>query len=97
MKRAAVLQVIIVNAALIPLLALITENYGLRMAYWAPEGFTPTMTRYPLFFITSAVKGSTHLSGLLSVDWQQVVLLVLLVVDGLFVRALWKDGAPARV
>lgn len=97
MKRAAVVQVIIINAVLIPLLLLITQNYGLRLAYWASEGFTPTMTRYPFFFITSAVKGSTHIPGLLSVDWQQIVFLVLIVVDGLFVRALWKDGAPARV
>ena len=87
MKRIAILEVIIINAALIPLLALITENYGLRAAYWGPEGFTYTMTRYPLFFITSAVRGTTHIPGLLSVDWQQVIVLVLVVVDGLFIRS----------
>lgn len=85
MKVLPLLEVLIVNAFLIPLLALITENYGLRAAYWGLEGFTFTTARYPFFFITSAVKGSTHLPGLLSVDWQQVVLIILIVVDGVFV------------
>jgi len=97
MNRTAVLQVIVINAVLIPLFVLITENYALRMAYWAPEGFAPTMTRYPLFFITSAAKGTTHIPGLLSVDWQQVVLLVLIVVDGLFFLSLRKARATPPV
>jgi hypothetical protein len=54
MKRLPLAEVIVVNAILIPLLVLITQNYALRMAYWARpgDGFTPTMTRYPFFFIT---------------------------------------------
>ena len=90
MKAASVLEVFVVNAVLVTLLILITENYGLRTAYWGPEGFTPSMTRYPLFFVTSAVKGTTRIPGLLSVDWQQVVLLLLFVVDGLFVLSALK-------
>lgn len=91
MNRAAFLEALVVNVVLIALLAAITENYGLRMAYWGPEGFTPSMTRYPLFFVTSAVKGGTQIPGLLSVDWQQVVVLVLVVFDALFVRSVLKD------
>jgi len=85
MKLLPFLEVLVINALLIPLLALITENYGLRAAYWTSEGFASTTVRYPLFFIASAVKGSTRIPGLLSVDWQQVVVLLLVVVDGLFV------------
>lgn len=96
MKWVAVLEVLVINALLIPLLALLTENYGLRMAYWRSEGFTPTMTRYPLFFVTSAVKGATRIPGLVSVDWQQVVVLVLLVVDGLFVFSALRGPARGR-
>jgi hypothetical protein len=93
MKKLPLVEVIVVNAILIPLLALITQNYALRMAYWGKvgDGFTPTMTRYPFFFITSAVKGSTHLPGLLSVDWQQVIVLLLIVVDGLYIWSAYKD------
>jgi len=85
MKVLPLLEVLVVNAFLIPLLALVTENYGLRAAYWGSEGFTFTTVRYPFFFITSAAKGSTHIPGLLSVDWQQVALVLLIVVDGVFV------------
>jgi len=93
MKLLPLLEVLVVNALLIPLLALITENYGLRAAYWSSEGFASTTVRYPLFFITSAVKGSTNIPGLLSVDWQQVVLLVLVLTDAVFV---WSAVKSAR-
>lgn len=94
MKLLPLLEVLVVNAILIPLLALITQNYALRMAYWAKPGdaFTPTMTRYPFFFMTSAVKGSTNIPGLLSVDWQQVVLLVLVVTDAVYIWSAVRDG-----
>lgn len=91
MRRSAILELLLVNGVLIALLALVTENYSLRMAYWRSEGFTPTMTRYPLFFITSAVKGTTQIPGLLSVDWQQVLILLLVVFDGLFLVSVLKE------
>ncbi len=84
MRWVDVVEVLVINVFLIALLALVTENYGLRAAYWRSEGFAPTMTRYPLFFVTSAVKGATTVSGLISVDWQQVLVLILVAVDGLF-------------
>jgi len=93
MKRLPLAEVVVVNAILVPLLVLITQNYALRMAYWARpgDGFTPTMTRYPFFFITSAVRGSTHLPGLLSVDWQQIVLFVLVVADAIFALGFYRS------
>ena len=91
MKILAILEMLVVNALLIPLLALITVNYGLRAAYWNSEGFTSTTVRYPFFFITSAVKGSTNIPGLLSVDWQQVVLFVLVVTDAIYVWSAVKS------
>ena len=91
MKLSSLIEVLVVNAFLIPLLLLITENYGLRSAYWASEGFTSTTVRYPFFFITSAVRGNTHIPGLLSVDWQQVVLVVLVAVDAVFLWSVTKD------
>lgn len=96
MNRVALLEVLTFNAILIPLLLLITENYGLRLAYWGEEGFTPTMTRYPFFFITSAVKGATHIPGLLSVDWQQVILVALVLVDLLFLRSALMERRGER-
>jgi hypothetical protein len=93
MKRLPLVEVLIVNALLVPLLVLITENYGLRAAYWASEGFTSTTVRYPLFFITSAVKGAIHIPGIFSVDWQQVVLVVIVVTDAIYA---WSARQGAR-
>ena len=90
MKWVSLVEVLFVNAVLIVLLAVITENYGLRNAYWGPEGFTPSTVRYPFFFITSAVNGPIRIPGLLSVDWQQVVLFLLVVTDAIFARGLLR-------
>lgn len=103
MKWAPVAEVVAINALLIPLLALITINYGLRLAYLRAEGFVPTMVRYPLFFITSAVKGSNcsgamscRIPGLLSIDWQQLILLLLVVTDAIFVWSALKSRDTRR-
>jgi hypothetical protein len=97
MRLLSLIEVIIVNVVLIALLVLITENYGLRIAYWGPEGFSPTTVRYPFFFITSAVKGSTYIPGLLSVDWQQVILVVLVVTDAIYAWAAFKSNRTQGV
>ena len=91
MRILALLEVLVVNLVLIALLLWISGDYGYRAAYWGPEGFTSTMVRYPLFYITSAVKGSTRIPGLLSVDWQQVVLLLLVVTDAVYAFSLAKS------
>lgn len=92
MKLLPLLEVLVINAFLIPLLVLITENYGLRNAYWGPEGFTFTTVRYPFFFITSAVKGQTSIPGILTVDWQQVVAFILVVTDVVYVWSAMKGS-----
>ena len=84
MKWVRLAEVAIINAVLIPLFALISINYGLRGAYWGSEGFTYDTVRYPFFFITTATRGSTYIPGLLTVDWQQVVLAVIVVVDAVY-------------
>jgi hypothetical protein len=92
LNRTFLIEAIVVNAILIPLLVLITKNYDLRTAYWLSEGFTPTTARYPLLMITSAVKGSTRIPGLLSVDWQQVIALILVVTDGTYAWSAYKSS-----
>jgi hypothetical protein len=91
MKLLPLVEVFVVNAFLILLLVLITENYGLRAAYWATEGFTFTTVRYPLLIITSAVKGATRIPGLIAVDWQQVVSVVLVVTDAVYLVSLRRS------
>jgi hypothetical protein len=91
------LEVLIANLVLIALFFWITGDYSFRIAYWGTEVFTPATVRYPLFLVTSAVKGSTTMPcipsssscipGLLTLDWQQVVLLLMAVTDAVY---LWS-------
>ena len=97
MNRTFLIEAIVVNAILIPLLYLITKNYDLRTAYWLSEGFTPTTVRYPLLMITSAVKGSTRIPGLLSVDWQQVIALLLVLTDATYAWSAFKSSRGRTV
>jgi hypothetical protein len=84
MRLLPLFQVLLANAVLIAILLWITGDYSYRDSYFATEGFTTTTVRYPLFLITSALKGSTTIPGLLTLDWQQVVLLLLLVTDAVY-------------
>jgi hypothetical protein len=89
------LEVLIANLVLIALLFWITGDYSFRIAYWGTEVFTPTTVRYPLFLVTSAVKGSTCvpstcIPGLLTLDWQQVVLLLMAVTDAVYLWSLLR-------
>jgi hypothetical protein len=84
MKLLALTEVLLVNVLLIALLFWITSDYGFRAAYWGSEGFTPSTMRYPLFLITSASKGPILIPGLITVDWQQVVVIALVAIDGLY-------------
>jgi hypothetical protein len=95
------LEVLIANLVLAALFLWITGDYSFRTAYWGTEFFTPTTVRYPLFLVTSAVKGSgvtaTSIPGLLTLDWQQVVLLLLAVTDAVYLWSLlrMRRGGPS--
>jgi hypothetical protein len=91
MKLLTLAEVVVVNVLLIALLLWITGDYSYRAAYWGSENFSPTTIRYPLFLITSAVKSSTSIPGLLTVDWQQIVVLMLVVTDGVYLSGLLRD------
>ena len=90
MKFLSLVEVVVLNVVLLSLLAWVTGDYADRAAYWGtePKPFTPTTIRYPLFMRTSAVNGSISIPGLLSVDWQQIIVLVLLLTDALYLLSM---------
>lgn len=96
MKLLSLVEVLVVNIFLIGLLLWITGDYSFRAAYWGPENFTPTPFRYPLFLVTSAVNGSTSIPGLLTVDWQQIVVLILVLTDAVYLSTLLHPRRGAR-
>jgi hypothetical protein len=87
-KLLPLLEVLVANLALIALFSWITGDYDFRASYWTTEAFTSATARYPLFLITSAMKGSTSIPGLLTLDWQQVVVLLLVVTDAVYAWSL---------
>ena len=85
------LEVLIANIVLVALFLWITADYSFRAAYWGTEVFNPTTVRYPLFLVTSAVKGSDPpIPGLLTLDWQQVVLLLMAVTDAVYLSSVLR-------
>lgn len=95
LRLLSLIEVLFVNALLIALLLWITGDYSFRTAYWGTEGFSPTTVRYPLLLITSAAKGTTSIPGLLTIDWQQVVALVLVVTDAIYLSNLLRSRKSA--
>lgn len=99
MRLLPLLEVIGVNVVLVALFLWVTGDYAFRTYYWGTEGFAPATARYPLFFITSAAKGSTSIPGLLTVDWQQILALLLILTDVIYVstllRARRREGLKA--
>jgi hypothetical protein len=100
LKPLPLLEVLVANLVLIALFLWITADYSFRTAYWGTEVFTPTTVRYPLFLITSAVKGPvsnpTSIPGLLTLDWQQVVLLLIAVTDAVYLWSVLHVGRAPR-
>ena len=96
MKLLSLAEVLVVNVILVALLFWITGDYSFRTAYWGTMSFNPATARYPLFLITSAAKGSTSIPGLLTVDWQQVVALVLLLTDAVYLSNMLRSRRGAQ-
>jgi hypothetical protein len=86
-KGAAVLEVLAVNAVLLYLFFLVSGDYAFRAGYWASMGFTPTTSLFPFSLVTSAKNGQTSIPGLLTLDWHQVIVAILIVADALY---LWS-------
>jgi hypothetical protein len=95
-KVLPLLEVLVANLILIALFFWITADYDFRASYWATEVFTPTTVRYPLFLITSAVKPSTTIPGLFTLDWQQIIVLLLVVTDAVYIWSLLRPLKGSR-
>jgi hypothetical protein len=84
------------NAILILLILWVFQDYAYRAAYWRSMGFTPSTTYWPFFFVTSAVKGSTYIQGQLTLDWTQVLGVVLAAIDVAFLIGVLRSRSRAE-
>jgi hypothetical protein len=85
MKVSSVAQLVVSNVILIGLILAVLQDYASRIAYWRTLGFTPTTSYSFLTFITSATDGTTHIPGQVTLDWVQVFVILLVLIDGSFI------------
>ena len=81
MKASHLARIIVTNLAILAIIAAVLQDDAGRVAYFTSLGFTPSTTYYPFFYITSAVNGTTYIQGQLTLDWAQVLAVVLLLLD----------------
>jgi hypothetical protein len=83
MKLTSAINLAVFNVVGLILAVLIAGDQAYRLSYWRSMGFTPHTDYYPFFLITTATKGTTYIPGLLTIDWLQVLVVILAVVDSL--------------
>ena len=81
MKVALLARIIVPNVVILAMIWAVLQDRAGRLAYFRTLGFTPSTHYYPFFYITSAVDGTTHIAGQLTLDWVQVLVVALLILD----------------
>ncbi len=81
MKIELVAKIVIPNLVILAMLWAVIQDDAGRLQYFRELGFTPSTAYYPFFYITSAVDGSTRIPGQLTLDWVQVLVVALIVID----------------
>jgi hypothetical protein len=97
MKFDTMVKIAVPNLVILALIWEVLQDDAGRIAYFQTLGFTPTTHYYPFFYITTAVKGTTYIPGLLTLDWVQVLAVVLLVLDITFAVGYLRSRSPPPV
>jgi hypothetical protein len=79
--KASSIQLLLANAILISLVVLVREDQLARLDYWRSMGFTPDTIYSILSLRFPAVKGNLSIPGLPTMDWVQVFLVVIILMD----------------
>ena len=85
MKFDTMVKIAVPNLVILALIWEVLQDDAARIAYFQTLGFTPSTHYYPFFYITTAVDGTTYIPGLLTLDWVQVLAVVLLLLDLSFI------------
>jgi hypothetical protein len=85
MKFDTMVKIAVPNLVILALIWEVLQDDAGRTAYFQTLGFTPSTHYYPFFYITTAVDGTTYIPGLLTLDWVQVLAVVLLLLDLSFI------------
>ena len=85
--KASSIQLLLANAILISLVVLVREDQLARLDYWRSIGFTPDTLYSILSLRFPAVKGNLSIPGLPTLDWVQVFLVVIVLMDVYFLAS----------
>ncbi len=95
MKASSLIQLVLANAVLISLVSLVRQDQLTRLDYWKSIGFTPGAI-YSVFSLRyPAVNRGVAIPGLPTLDWVQLFLGVLVVID-VYYLALTLTGRSNR-
>jgi hypothetical protein len=81
MRLSSVVEFVLLNAIVIYLIALVRSDQASRLQYWNRIGFTPSSVYSAFTLRYPAVNGMVSIPGLISLDWVQILLVLLIVVD----------------
>jgi hypothetical protein len=95
MKALHVARIVVTNVVILAIIWAILQDDAGRVAYFQSLGFTTSTAYYPFFYVTSASNQATHIPGLLTLDWTQVLAVVLAILDvGFLLPVLRRNGVP---
>lgn len=91
MKALLVLEVLVLNIVLLYVYSLVGQDFASRLAYDRSIGMAPSVSYSVFTYVLSGSNGATFIPGLLTLDWSQVILVALVVVDAGFVISLLQE------
>src|ERR1035438_304050 len=97
MKFDTMVKIVVPNLVILAFIWEILQDDAGRIAYFVSLGFTPSTHYYPFFYITTAVDGTRYIPGLLTLDWVQVLAVVLLVLDVSFAVGYLRGRRPMTI
>jgi hypothetical protein len=96
MKAVLFAKIAVSNLVILAIVWNVLQDDAGRTAYFQALGFTPSTAFYPFFYITSAVNGSIKIPGLLTLDWTQVLVAALIILDLSFALPYLRRGSTSQ-
>ncbi len=81
LKLYSFIQLVLINSVLIYLISLVRQDQSARVDYWRSMGFTPDTVYSVLSLRYPAVNGRVSIPGLPTIDWIQLFLVIIILVD----------------
>jgi hypothetical protein len=84
LKVREIAEALVINAILLAALYWVTIEQATRAAYATQEGLAFLIARFPLTLTTTLSGRNGQLTSPLTLDWMQLIVLALLVVDSIY-------------